>query len=201
MKTTISIALLLFSCAGANASEYCERIFYEEIGKVNSEAASILEWQKTSQNTAEQLESGKAMLSKAIDNVTDSEKYGDAEKINLIKTYRSQQRDLTNKTENLASENYEKNLRLGELRTSIPEALQKKAGDCAKEVAPANMVVNFIVQGLAVVLLGDAKKLLPNEKSLYIDMGEVLNGNVMGGPDSAPNVAKEWINGRLGLHL
>jgi len=47
----------------------------------------------------------------------------------------------------------------------------------------------------------DGASLILPKKALYIDMGEIMHGNVMGGPSSAPNEVKDWLNGRLGTHF
>jgi hypothetical protein len=61
----------------------------------------------------------------------------------------------------------------------VPQALQDQAKERANKMAPANLAVNIFAQGLAIYYTAGLSLLLP-QKALYVDMGEVLNGNVMG---------------------
>jgi hypothetical protein len=136
----------------------------------------------------------------SIENALSSKSVADTDKLKSIANYAAGQKAAQDEIDKITSTNAEYNKRLDALRSSVPQALQDKAKECASKLAPANLAVNLVVQGLAVYYTAGLSLLLP-QKALYVDMGEVLNGNVMGGPHSAPNDVKNWVNGRLGLHL
>ncbi len=178
------------------ASEYCERQFEKDLSGVNAELGAIYAWQKEHQATAEKLVLGKKAIDASIENATKAS-IPDAEKLKMISSYIQAKNDFTAQEDKLVQENTAKLKRISELKGSVPQGLKDKAKSCAEEIAPINMVVNLAIQGLAMYFTDGDSLVLP-KKALYVDMGEIMHGNVMGGPHSAPNDVKNWVNGRLG---
>jgi hypothetical protein len=194
------VALSTFAMCATARAEYCQDQFTKDLTAANAESGSIMEWKKKNQDRAIYLQGEIGVYRTSIQNALTSSGIPDADKLKLISNYAAGQKAAQEEIDAITKKNAEYNNRLNDLKGNVPQALQDKAKECANKLAPANLTVNLVVQGLAIYYTGGLALLLP-QKTLYVDMGEVLNGNVMGGPHSAPNEAKDWINGRLGTHF
>ena len=192
----IAVSLILSSHARA---EYCEDQFYKDVGNLNSEIANLMLQNNSAQKEAiERLEIVKKLEIKS-DEVMDSD-MPDSSKLAQIKELRAQKGEQNSIIDKLNTDARDRVLRIASLSKDAPLDLQNKAKDCAAKVAPLNQVVNYSIMALAAyispVLTGTL--LANNEKALYVDMGKVINGNIMGGPDSVPNKVKDTLNDIVG---
>lgn len=196
-KTCFAFALAFgLSAIPAVAAEYCEKTFYSDLDKANAESGQIMRWKLDKQNQAISLENEKQNDDKAIQNATVAANLSDADKLATIKAYVEGKEKAQAQLDAINNQNAAYNKRLGELQNSVPEDLKQKAQNCAKEMAPANLVVNLVVQGLAVYYTAGLSLLLP-QKALFVDMGEVLHGNIAGGHELAPNVVGRYLGQRI----
>lgn len=86
-----------------------------------------------------------------------------------------------------------------EYRVKVPAKLQGELNGCAQAVAPANSLVNLTIQTIALISTAGASTLLP-QKTLYVDMGEVLHGKPLGGDDSFVVRARDDAMRELGIN-
>lgn len=181
-------------------AEYCEDQFYKDMTAVNATLGSDLQWQRDMQSEVLKLNAAKDGEQTAITTIASSEVMSPTDKISQIQAHSAVIEEIQSRLDEITKQNAAKNQEINNLKTVVPQNLADKAKDCAQKIAPLNLVVNLAVQGLALFFTDGASVILP-EKALYIDMGEIAHGNLMGGKHSAPNEIKDWINGRLGLHL
>ncbi|WP_321885013.1 hypothetical protein [Burkholderia cenocepacia] len=189
-----------FSAASSVHAEYCEDQFYKDMASVNEKLGADLVWQRDKQSEALKLISAKDIESKNIATIASRADLSAQDKVAQIQAHSAVISDIQNKLTAINDQNVAKNQEINELRTTVSQSLVAKAQECAKKIAPLNLIVNIAVQGLALFFTDGASAVLP-AKALYVDMGEIASGNLMGGSHSAPNEIKDWINGRLGLHL
>ena len=88
------------------------------------------------------------------------------------------------------------------LVTRYRDQMAKAAGEsegCAKAVAPANVLANGAVQLGAIWMTSGLSLLLP-QRTLRVDMGEVMNGRPFGGPRAiVPEVREALLGGSRGM--
>lgn len=200
MKIGISIFTVSILLSSYAQAEYCEDQFYKDIAASNTELAKKLLWQKENQDLALRYDAAKNTEQSTVAAILSNTTLSPEAKLAEATAHTEVITAIQKKLDEQVARNSVINKEINEMRNTIPVQLRDKAGKCAAEMAPYNMLVNFAVQGLAMVYSDGASIILP-EKALYVDMGEVLHGNVMGGPTSAPNEIKDWINGRCGIHL
>ena len=193
------VAIGLGAVSSAHA-EYCEDQFYKDMAKVNEKLGADLEWQRDKQSEALKLMSAKDIESKTIATIASKADLTAQDKVAQIQAHSTVISDIQDQLKIINDQNATKNQEINDLKTAVPQSLVSKAQECARKIAPLNLIVNLAVQGLALFFSDGASAVLP-AKALYVDMGEVASGNLMGGSHSAPNEIKDWINGRLGLHL
>ncbi|KAK48377.1 hypothetical protein BG58_33200 [Caballeronia jiangsuensis] len=184
-------------------AEYCEDQFYKDLAAANAELGQVELSMKQDSDKALAIQTAEANINQSEANILASTTMSAQQKVDAMSAYTKLRADAAAQRKAIQDGTPAKLKRISELRDSAPQTLKDKAKSCAEKYAPANMIVNLTIQGLATLYApGITDALLANNpKALYVDMGEVLNGNVGGGPNSAPNVAKDWINGRLGTHF
>lgn len=196
----ISIAVFFIAFTTTAHAEYCEDQFFKDMTTANTELGNALKWQHEAQLEATKLDSARKLEQDAIDEVTSSTTLTPEVQLAQIKAHNAVVKEINIKLDKLVAENSEKNKRIAALKENVPKDLTAKAQQCAKEIAPLNLVVNLAVQGLALFFTDGASVVLP-EKALYIDMGEIVHGNVMGGEHSLPNDIKNKLNEIFDIHL
>lgn len=98
----------------------------------------------------------------------------------------------------LEAEGHKNNERAMQLRGVVPASLQGELKGCLEAVTPINKVVNFAIQATALVATAGLSTVLP-EKSLYVDMGEVLHGKPLGGDEAIIPKARDQVLEGLGI--
>ncbi|WP_312411417.1 hypothetical protein [Pseudescherichia sp.] len=201
MKHQFIFAFLLFLLSTTIVkAEYCDDQLYKDMSAVDTQLGDALLWQKNAQVEAVKLQAARKIEQENIVLITKDTSLGAEKKIEQITAHNSVIADIQQREDSINSENSEKNKEIDSLKNKVPQALAEKAKECARQIAPLNLLVNIGIQGLALFFTDGASIILP-EKALYVDMGEVVHGNVMGGPKSLPNQTKDAINKALGLHL
>jgi hypothetical protein len=181
----ISLALLSSSMI-ASASEYCYDQYEGDIQRVNVELGPLLKRQEQIDGRIAQIFVQIAQLSSQL--TAAATKF--PPDVPTIQTIGQQIANLNQERTSLESEGHRIIDRVTALRGVIPADLQGKLRGCIEASAPANRLVNFTIQALAILSTGGASLILP-PKALYVDMSAVLNGYPTGGPHSIINEARE----------
>ncbi|WP_149943692.1 hypothetical protein [Acinetobacter pittii] len=195
IEITLITGISVLCCSFANA-EYCEDQFYTDIGKNNAEIENLMlqnksDEQESSTNIQLRKQYEKRMTVLLNDETGDTQaNMQEMRDIQKIKNELDSQKALNDK------EAYDRNIQIANLSTNVPIELKQKAQECAKKIAPINSLVNYTVMGIAAYFNPTATMALleNNPKALYVDMGEIINGNIMGGPNSLPNTVKKGGN-------
>ena len=207
MNKSIILGFAFMALLATNAkAEYCEDQFYKDVANTNAEVASLMLNNKTAQDESLKRLAAISLFEKSYSNLLDDITIPDSSKIPQLKLLHTEKMEQQKIVDKLTLESSKRTQRIIAINQNAPKDLQQKAQECAAKLAPLNLVVNYSIMALgayfAPQLTGGL--LANNPKALYVDMGEVINGNVMGGPKSAPNVLKGWVNdviGGLGVKL
>lgn len=182
-----------------SASEYCIKRYEKNIQKVSVELSGRLneqvELDESIRKVYEEQESILAELGAILADDPELKNPENRERVTEL-TERSE----SNKRQRseLEQQGYANNDRIVELRDEVPIELQGKMRGCLQAVKPANTLVNFAIQGYALAATGGLSLLLP-EKTLYVDMGEVLHGKPLGGDGALIPKARDDALDALGI--
>jgi hypothetical protein len=190
----VGVALVVGITSSARA-EYCEDQFYKEVANVNQEASTLMINNKDAQEEALKRVAAIGLLDKSLNNLLNDSSIPDDEKVKQIKVLNTDKISQQNILDKLTADSRKRTLRITELSKNAPTDLQNKAKECAAKVAPLNLIVNYTVMSLAAyyapTITGGL--IANNPKALYVDMGEVISGNPLGGPTSFPNVVLDQL--------
>jgi hypothetical protein len=100
----------------------------------------------------------------------------------------------------LKDEGFKNEVRINQLKTTVPASLQGELQGCAQAVAPLDQLVNFYIQSIAILTTSGAAEIILPKRTLYVDMGEVLHGKPLGGDDSAVIKARNDAENAVGIH-
>lgn len=195
IEITLITGISVLCCSFAKA-EYCEDQFYRDIGNTNSEVQGLMLQNKQDEQESLNLVNLRSQyegrLTDLINDTTGDPESNFAE----MKDIQRNKNSLDTQINQNNNEAKERNLRIASLSTNVPLELKQKAQDCAKKIAPLNTVVNYTIMGIAAYInpVATTAILDNNPKALYVDMGEIVNGNIMGGPNSLPNTIKDGGN-------
>lgn len=168
------------------AQEYCVDKYQDELTKVDSELAGLVKQQS-------QIDSRVAAIFIEVSKLS-AELADAAGKVppdmDTIQKLGKQVGDLNREKTELQAEGFKNQDRIASLKGVVPADLQGKLRGCIEATAPANQLVNFAIQALAICSTGGASLLLPPQ-ALYVDMSAVLNGYPTGGSHSVINEARE----------
>jgi hypothetical protein len=170
----------------ASANEYCVSQYADQIGKANTELATIVKRQ-------EQIDARIALIYQEQSKIA-AEIANEAIKVppnnSRIAELGKRLGEINREKTGLEQEGYNNQDRVVALKGVIPAELQGKLRGCVEASAPANNLVNLAIQTLAILSTGGASLTLP-PKTLYVDMSAVLNGYPTGGDSSIINEARE----------
>ncbi|WP_373981066.1 hypothetical protein LN047_02160 [Achromobacter sp. JD417] len=185
MKQLLIASLIALCSVTANASEFCLDRFEGNIRKANGELADVLKRIATLQDDILKVRAAKDAASKEmVDIVKRDPGLKDPANRERLQALSAQFDDLDRKETTAKNEGFELQDRATALRTTVPADLAGELRGCAEAVAPVNTGVNLVIQTIAILSTGGASLLLP-PKALYVDMGQVLHGYPLGGPESA----------------
>lgn len=203
MKRTLaalmmSTALFAGSAVPSQASEYCFAKYETRISAANGELAGLL-------SRLEEIDKKIAAILSEKDRITDR-----IAAISEGGLTEAEQRELQNLSTRLGAlkreqtaleqEGFAKSDRAKSLRTTVPAALQGELAGCVDAVKPANTGVNLTIQVLAALSTYGGSLLLP-EKTLYVDMGQVLHGKPLGGKGAFVPKLRDDLAGAVGVDL
>lgn len=200
MRYAFLIAIALLSVPSiSHASEYCLTRYDTRIASVNEELAVKLRRLDVLQDLLRKITEDKNTVSKEMVEIikSDPDLSIPANKQRMVEL--SAKFDTLDRQEAASkTESYEIQDRVVALKGVIPADLQGELRGCIEAVKPSNQLVNTVIQALAILSTGGASVVLP-PKSLYVDMGQVLNGYPTGGQNSVINKAREDALNALGL--
>lgn len=183
----------------AEASEYCVRRFEGDINKVSADLSAVLIRQAELDKLITQSIVDRDAIAGQIAQViaSDSELASEAsrKKIAELSKIQSSKKIEQDKWE---AEGHVNNEKVVQLRGVVPASLQGELKGCLSAVTPANKIVNFAIQAVALVATAGASTSL-HEKALYVDMGEVLHGKPFGGDKALIPKARDQILDGLGI--
>lgn len=197
-KLVVLLPILSIS-VGVHASEYCVKRFEKDIGKANSELSSKLLEQVDIDKKIRALIDERDVIAGQIASLIASDPNLDKEstrkKIAELSSEQSAKKVVQDKIE---ADGHSNNERIAQLRTSVPASVQGQLKGCLAAVTPVNTVVNFAIQGAALVATAGMSAVLP-EKTLYVDIGEVLHGKPLGGDGALVPKARDDVLEALGI--
>ncbi|WP_153019299.1 hypothetical protein [Lysobacter capsici] len=199
MKSMV-IALVFALCSlSASASEYCLDRYDSEIRGVSVELSDILRRQDVLQSIIVNAREDKDGISKEMVDILKQDPGLSIPANRERMVHLSGQFDILDRKEAEAkAESFKIQDRVFALKNVVPANLAGKLRGCVEAVKPVNTLVNTVIQALAILSTGGASLALP-PKALYIDMGQVLNGYPLGGPESVVNQAREAVLNALGI--
>lgn len=199
MKRILLTVLLSIYGFSAHASEYCLDRFNEDIRKANVEVSEKLTRLDALQTTLINIQKDKDTNSKEMADIVRRDPTLSVPANRDRMKYLSEQYDILDRKETDAkNESFQIQDRLFALKNTIPANLAGQLRGCAEAVNPANTLVNTVIQAIALLSTGGASLALP-PKALYVDMGQVLNGYPLGGPQSVVNESRQAILNALGF--
>jgi hypothetical protein len=199
MLRVTGVAFGLMISSSAIASEYCYDRYETKIRSASGELADRLQRLNVLQTTLRETFERKDLASKEMANIvrTDPELKNPSNRARMVEL--SAQYDQLDKTEASAkNESFQIQDRVTALKSVVPADLQGELRGCVEAVKPANQAVNTVIQVLAILSTGGASLALP-PKSLYVDMGQVLNGYPFGGNAALIPKARDDVLNALGI--
>ncbi|MFJ7141050.1 hypothetical protein [Pseudomonas protegens] len=197
-KLMISMSFALIACS-ASASEYCLDRFNEDIRKSNVELSDRMMRLDALQTVLVNVQKDKDINSKEMVEIIKNDPALSIPANRERMKYLSDQYDILDRKEVEAkNETFQIQDRVFSLKNTIPANLAGQLRGCVEAVQPANTLVNTVIQAIAVLSTGGASLTLP-QKSLYVDMGEVLHGYPLGGPESVVNETRQAVLNALGI--
>lgn len=199
MKKVLLAAFFSLSGFSAQASEFCLDRYNEDIRKVDVELSDKLTRLDALQTVLVNVRKDKDTTSKEMADIVRSDPTLSVPANRDRMKYLSDQYDVLDRKETEAkNESFLIQDRVFVLKNKVPENLAGQLRGCVEAVAPANTLVNTVIQAIAIISTGGASLALP-PKALYVDMGQVLNGYPLGGPKSVVNQTREAILNSLGV--
>ena len=194
------LAMFLTLCGiSAQASEYCLDRFNEDIRKANVELSDKLTRLDALQTILVNVQKDKDATSKEMADIVRRDPTLSIPANRDRMKYLSEQYDVLDRKETEAkNESFQIQDRVFSLKNTIPASLAGQLRGCVEAVKPANTLVNTVIQAIAILSTGGASLALP-PKALYVDMGQVLNGYPLGGPQSVVNETRQAVLNALGL--
>lgn len=194
------LAMFLALCGiSAQASEYCLDRFNEDIRKSNVELSDKLTRLDALQTILVNVQKDKDATSKEMADIVRRDPTLSIPANRDRMKYLSEQYDVLDRKETEAkNESFQIQDRVFALKNTIPANLAGQLRGCVEAVKPANTLVNTVIQAIAILSTGGASLALP-PKALYVDMGQVLNGYPLGGPQSVVNETRQAVLNALGL--
>lgn len=199
MKRVLFGLLLSASAFTVSASEYCLDRYDGDIRNVSVELSDKLRRQDVLQNIIINVREDKDKVSKEMVEILKQDPTLSIPANRERMKYLSEQFDGLDRRETEAkNETFQNQDRIFALKNTIPANLAGQLRGCIEAVKPANTLVNTVIQALAILSTGGASLALP-AKTLYVDMGQVLNGYPLGGPQSVVNQTRDTVLNALGL--
>lgn len=199
MKIKTILFALLIAPSSAFASEYCFDRYDSEIRAVDVSLSNLLRRQSDLESILVATRSEKDKVSREMGTIVRTDP-GLTQPVNRERMSQlSKQFDVLDRRDaESTAESYAIQEQAVTMRGKVPAELAGRLRGCVEAVKPANTMVNTVIQTLAILSTGGASLLLP-PKALYVDMGQVLNGYPLGGPQSVVNQTRESILNALGL--
>ncbi|WP_421313011.1 MULTISPECIES: hypothetical protein [unclassified Aeromonas] len=199
MKNILLAVLLTLCGISTHASEYCLERFNEDIRKANVELSDKLTRLDALQTILVNVQKDKDITSKEMADIVHRDPSLSIPTNRDRMKYLSEQYDVLDRNETEAkSESFQIQDRVFSLKNTIPANLAGQLRGCVEVVKPANTLVNTVIQAIAILSTGGASLSLP-PKALYVDMGQVLNGYPLGGPQSVVNETRQAVLNALGI--
>lgn len=200
MRRLLLSVMFFFGIVGSvQASEYCLDRYNDRIANVDASLAASLKRLDQLQTELIRIKENKDGVSKAMAAVIkDDPTMQKPETREKLATLAAQFDTLDRQETSAKGESFELQDKIAALRGIIPADLQGELRGCIEAVKPANTTVNTVIQALAILTTGGGSLALP-EKSLYVDMGQVLNGYPFGGDKALVVKAREDVLNALGL--
>lgn len=198
----VALAVLLLGgwSSTASASEYCVNKYEKRLASADAELAGILQRQVVIDKEIPRLQGVMNTLATELIAILQKDPQlqdpANRARVDAITKERS---DAEKQKDLLEVEGHANRERAGDLREKVPAALGGELRGCVEAVAPANTLVNLTIQTLAIISTGGASLLFP-EKSLYVDMGEVLHGKPFGGDQALVAKARDDAMRELGIN-
>jgi hypothetical protein len=199
VKQLALAAMLSVVCLSASASEYCLDKYDSKIRAANVELSDKLARLTVLQDVLRNVQQDKDKTSKEMASIIRTDPNlsipGNRDRLQHLT---AQYDELDRKETTAKQESFQIQDRVYALKNTIPANLAGELRGCVEAVAPANTLVNTVIQAIAILSTGGAALALP-PKALYVDMGEVLHGYPLGGPHSVVNEARESALNALGI--
>ncbi len=197
-KLILSMFLLVF-VNQSYASEFCLDRYDGQIRQVNAELSDKLRRLNVLEDLIVNVRKDKDAISKEMVKIIQTDPSLSIPANRERMKHLADQSDILDRRETEAkNEAYQIQDRVFALKGNIPANLAGELRGCVEAVKPANVGVNLVIQAIAALSTGGASFLLP-PKTLYVDMGQVLNGYPLGGSESVVNQARESALNALGI--
>lgn len=167
-------------------ADYCQDKYNSQISAANAELGTLA---KENAALDEQITKGMEDSIQVMKDMANASKANPID-VKLIGDLGAKGESLNNKIDENKKKGFANLDRMKVLKATIPAKLQGELRGCVEATAPANTLVNFSIQGLALLSTGGLSATLPPQ-ALYVDMAAVLNGYPTGGDSSVINQSRE----------